>query len=110
MAAISRWLRSVATTPPDIIALDYSTQKGSHTHFPLRPGIPSAQHQVELRGELKKTAREAGTPSRLVCSNLLFDSWFFIAMLRIATLDLWPSHADALLVRADPAVPTLMQP
>ncbi|MBX7187088.1 MAG: hypothetical protein K1Y01_18250, partial [Vicinamibacteria bacterium] len=31
----------------------------------------SAQHQVERRSELKKIAREAGTPSRFVRSNLL---------------------------------------
>ena len=32
-----------------------------------------AQHCVERRGETLTTAREAGTPTRLVRSNALFD-------------------------------------
>ena len=32
-----------------------------------------AQHWVERRGETLTTAREAGTPTRLVRSNALFD-------------------------------------
>ena len=51
-----------------IIGVRFEIHRSSHGRV---------EHWLELRGELKKTARAAGTPSRLVCSNLLFDSWFF---------------------------------
>ncbi|MBX7183890.1 MAG: hypothetical protein K1Y01_01995, partial [Vicinamibacteria bacterium] len=44
-----------------------SATRAGHRH--QRP-VP-VEHQVERRSELKKIAREAGTPSRFVRSNLL---------------------------------------
>src|SRR5262245_34171121 len=67
--------RGYPLPPLGPILSDESDERGKHAlgrrHNHRYAG--SAQHWIERRGELRKIAREAGTPSRLVRSNPLLD-------------------------------------
>ena len=68
----------------DLESHDVYFQRPSVLRRPVRPALP-VEHCVERRGETLMTAREAGTPTRLVRSNALFCGCQCIRVMRAET-------------------------